>query len=44
MFLPTFKNIEQFNADTKENKIVPKLIIWGMDTDFIKNGINVIKL
>ena len=44
MFLPTFKNIEQFNADTKENKIVPKLIIWGMDTDFIKNGINTIKL
>jgi len=44
MFLPTFKNIEQFNSDKKENKIVPKLIIWGMDTDFIKNGINTVKL
>ena len=44
IFLPTFKTVEQFKSNINECKIAPKLIVWGMDTDFIKSGISAIKL
>ncbi len=43
-FLPTLKNIEKFKSEKKDNKATPKLVVWGMDTDFIKNGINSISI
>lgn len=41
IFLPTSKDINKFTRTKR--KIVPSLIIWGMDTDFIKEGINYTK-
>jgi 2-keto-3-deoxy-L-rhamnonate aldolase RhmA len=39
-FLPTQKDIENF---TQSNRSRPDLLIMGMDTDFIKQGLNNIK-
>ena len=37
LFLPTKKMIENFKQSNQKR---PELLIWGMDTDFIKEGIN----
>jgi len=40
-FLPSKKDIDRFLASKKAK---PELLIWGLDVDFIKEGINNIKL
>lgn len=39
LFLPTFENIDNLSTETR-----PKILIWGMDTNFIINSIERIKL
>jgi 2-keto-3-deoxy-L-rhamnonate aldolase RhmA len=40
MFLPSKGNITEFLSNKKNNMFSPALIIWGMDTELIKSGIN----
>lgn len=39
LFLPTFKNMDELSYENR-----PKILVWGMDTNFIKDGIRRIKL
>lgn len=39
LFLPTFENMKKLNFDQR-----PSILIWGMDTEFIKNSIDRVKL
>lgn len=39
LFLPTFKNMNEISYDDK-----PELIVWGMDTNFIKDAIKRVEL
>jgi 2-keto-3-deoxy-L-rhamnonate aldolase RhmA len=39
LFLPTFKNMKELSQKER-----PKILIWGMDTNFIKDGIRRIEL